>query len=212
MTTDKTVHSSVCNLETFLANVTYSIPMSRVILSMVRNADPTPHTIFCGVQLNWTGPQVSVMNIDIMPRKTASRPENHSIAPATEATPLPLILLKCLEMVSHRILNEDSVLILILRALPSLYQSRISEKSLKQQHKEANSCPQVKSYNGGSHTLETIYFRPSNNHELNSSRHQDYLPKQDFLRCVIFVPQWQFIFSCKSLKCHTNPTKAIQLL
>lgn len=71
--------------------------MSRVIMSMVRNTDPTPHAIFCRVQLNRTGLWLSVVYIDIMPRKPSSSPENHSIAPATEATPVPLILLSCLK-------------------------------------------------------------------------------------------------------------------
>lgn len=45
MTTDKTDHSLVYNLETFLANVTYYISMNRVIMSVVRNTDSTPHDI-----------------------------------------------------------------------------------------------------------------------------------------------------------------------
>lgn len=50
MTTDKTDHSSVYNLETFLANVTYSISMSKVIMLVVKNTDPTLAMIFCKVQ------------------------------------------------------------------------------------------------------------------------------------------------------------------
>lgn len=92
MTPDKTDHSAVFNLEMFLANVIYSICMSRVIMSVVRNTDPTPHMIFYRVQLNWTGLKASVMYTGLMPRKTASSSENNSIATATEATPTPLIL------------------------------------------------------------------------------------------------------------------------
>lgn len=37
------------------------------------------------------------VHLDVTPRKTPTSPENHSIAPAAEATPKPLIPLSCLK-------------------------------------------------------------------------------------------------------------------
>lgn len=93
----QTDHSSVYNFKTFLVNATFSTSMSKAIMSMVRKTAPIPRALFCRGQLNWTGLQLSVVYLDVTPRKTPISPENSSIAPATEATLKPLIPLSCLK-------------------------------------------------------------------------------------------------------------------
>lgn len=139
----QTDHSSVYILETFLENATSSTSMSKAIMSMVRNSAPIPPAIFYRGQLNWTGLQLSVVHLDVMPRKTPTSPENRSIAPATEATLKPLILLSCLKW--FLIEYEIKIQSWSSSSEPSLawIEAGYLKSHLNSNIKEANSCPQL---------------------------------------------------------------------